>query len=63
LGFGVSLSDSRDPQFFETLMCRLMNGHVESTGEVVTASASASNEALLPQIGQSPTWFQGKLGY
>jgi hypothetical protein len=50
--FAVYLGNSRIPRFFKTLIWRLMDGHGE--GAVVTALASASIEALLPQIGQAP---------
>ena len=60
-GIAVYLGNSRIPQFFKTVIWRLMDGHGD--GAVVTALTSASNEALLPQIGQAPTWLPGKLSY
>jgi hypothetical protein len=53
LNFGivVYLGESRIPQFFKTVIWRLMDGHGD--GAVVTGLASASIEAHLPQIGQA----------
>ena len=53
-GIAVHLGNSRIPRFFETLIWRLMDGHGDGTGAVVTALTTASKEALLPQIGQAP---------
>ena len=51
-GIEAYLAYSRIPEFFKTLIWRLMDGHGD--GAVVTPLASASKEALLPQIGQAP---------
>ena len=53
-GIAVCLGNSRMPQFFKTLVWRLLDGHGEGAAAVVTALTSASKEALLPQIGQAP---------
>ena len=61
-GIGVFLCNGQNPSFYATQVGRLMNGYVESTGAVVQALACASNEALLPQFGQTYPWLPGKLG-